>query len=469
MLFSELPFFIFFIGYFALHLVIPPRFRIWLIIVGSTIFYGWWRVDYAWLPFAMTAIAWTGVWFITRTSEPKQRKLRLIATICVLFAPLAIVKYAYFLTHDVLGLLPVTARTLGDVSFLKFALPLGISFVTFTLTAYVVDTYTGLYKGDSRFSTLLGYVLFFPHLIAGPILRPNELMSQLRDKRRALDARFALGIALFTLGLVKKLIFADTIGEVVDSVFRPGAVASGGEYLLAIYGFSMQIYCDFSGYTDMAIGLAYLLRIRLPTNFNRPYISASPVEFWRRWHITLSHWLRDYLYIPLGGNRLGQARQVANLMITMVLGGLWHGANWSFLIWGFIHGVGLTASHLLKAPMRRAGVVVPHWLAVLLTFHFVTIAWIFFRAPDLAIVHQVATGPFTAPWGNIGDFVSRNMFALLLLAIFYATHRYDRHARLRLMLRSANMGVVSAVIICMWILAITLRQGSSSKFIYFDF
>jgi alginate O-acetyltransferase complex protein AlgI len=219
----------------------------------------------------------------------------------------------------------------------------------------------------------------------------------------------------------------------------------------------------------MAIGLAYLLRIRLPTNFNRPYISASPVEFWRRWHITLSHWLRDYLYIPLGGNRLGQARQVANLMITMVLGGLWHGANWSFLIWGFIHGVGLTASHLLKGPMRRAGVVVPHWLAVLLTFHFVTIAWIFFRAPDLTIVHQVLTGPFTAPWGNVADFASRNMFALLLLAIFFATHRYDRHARLRLMLRSANMGVVSAVTICMWILAITLRQGSSSKFIYFDF
>ena len=279
MLFSEPPFFVFFVGYFALQLIVPPRYRIWLIIVGSTVFYSWWRLDYVWLPFALTTIAWTGVWSMTRASDPRQRKLRLIATICVLFAPLAIVKYAYFLTHDVLGLVPVIAAATGDASVLKFALPLGISFVTFTLTAYVVDTYTRRYQGDSRFSTLLGYVLFFPHLIAGPILRPNELISQLRAKRRAMDARFALGIALFTLGLVKKLVFADTIGEVVDPVFKPGAVASGWEYLLAFYGFSMQIYCDFSGYTDMAIGLAYLLRIRLPTNFLRPYISASPVEF----------------------------------------------------------------------------------------------------------------------------------------------------------------------------------------------
>jgi alginate O-acetyltransferase complex protein AlgI len=284
-----------------------------------------------------------------------------------------------------------------------------------------------------------------------------------------MDARFALGIALFTLGLVKKLVFADTIGEVVDPVFKPGAVASGWEYLLAFYGFSMQIYCDFSGYTDMAIGLAYLLRIRLPTNFLRPYISASPVEFWRRWHITLSHWLRDYLYIPLGGNRRGQARQAANLMITMILGGLWHGANWSFLVWGFIHGTALTLSHLVRGPMQRAGIVVPNWLAVVLTFHFVSIAWIYFRAPDLAVAHHVLAAPFTASWGNVGDFVSRNLFALLLLAIFLLTHRYDRHARLRLVLRSANMGVVSAIIICLWILAITVRQGSSAKFIYFDF
>src|SRR6185437_9531767 len=205
-------------------------------------------------------------------------------------------------------------------------LPLGISFVTFTLTAYVVDVYRGRFRVERNLVKMRGYVLFFPHLIAGPILRPHELLPQLGHLRRALGARFTLGVALFAIGLVKKVIFADTISVLVDHVYHESGVVSGWEYLLAVHGFSMQIYCDFSGYTDMAIGLAYILRIRLPTNFRRPYISSSIVEFWRRWHITLSFWLRDYLYIPLGGNRQGRSRQMLNLLITMVLGGLWHGA-----------------------------------------------------------------------------------------------------------------------------------------------
>jgi D-alanyl-lipoteichoic acid acyltransferase DltB (MBOAT superfamily) len=354
---------------------------------------------------------------MTRASEPRQRKLRLIATICVLFAPLVIVKYAYFLTHDVLGLVPVISASAGDVSVLKFTLPLGISFVTFTLTAYVVDTYTRRYQGDSRFSTLLGYVLFFPHLIAGPILRPNELMSQLRAKRRAMDARFALGIALFTLGLVKKLVFADTIGEVVDPVFKPGAVASGWEYLLAFYGFSMQIYCDFSGYTDMAIGLAYLLRIRLPTNFLRPYISASPVEFWRRWHITLSHWLRDYLYIPLGGNRRGAVLRYVNLAITMLLGGLWHGAAWTFVVWGALHGAYLCVNHA----WNNFGPNVPPRLAplanvagLILTFLAVVIAWVFFRADNMTTALYVLSK--MADPGNVAFGRGEIVYALFVVA-----------------------------------------------------
>jgi alginate O-acetyltransferase complex protein AlgI len=332
MIFSELPFFVFFVLYLIFHFLIPARYRIYLIIVGSTIFYSWWRVTDVWLPFALATVAWGGVRLFEATDDRSSRRWRLAATICVLFLPLVIVKYAYFISHDILGSLPGLRDAFGDVSYLKFTLPLGISFVTFTLTAYVVDVYTGRYKSGERISTLLGYVLFFPHLIAGPILRPHELMPQLRAPSSAGGARFALGIAIFTLGLVKKLIFADTISEVVDPVFLPNTMASGWEYLLAFYGFSMQIYCDFSGYTDMAIGLAYVLRIRLPTNFAHPYTSASVTEFWCRWHITLSHWLRDYLYIPLGGNRHVNARRISNLLVTMVLGGLWHGASITFLV-----------------------------------------------------------------------------------------------------------------------------------------
>jgi alginate O-acetyltransferase complex protein AlgI len=449
--------------------LIPARYRIYLIIAGSAIFYSWWRVTDVWLPFALAIVAWSGVRLFEATDDRSSRRWRLTATICILLAPVVIVKYAYFIIHDILGSLPGLRLALGDVSYLKLSLPLGISFVTFTLTAYVVDVYAGRYKSDERISTLLGYVLFFPHLIAGPILRPHELMPQLRAERSARGARFVLGVAIFTLGLVKKLIFADTISEAVDPAFLPNSSASGWEYLLAFYGFSMQIYCDFSGYTDMAIGLAYVLRIRLPTNFAHPYTSASVIEFWRRWHITLSHWLRDYLYIPLGGNRHGEAKRISNLLITMVLGGLWHGANVTFLVWGFMHGFALAISHVLKRPKQPLSIAMPEWLAVLLTFHFVSIAWIFFRAPDIGTASKVLAAPFSAAWPNPGSFVQNNLFPLLLLIFFFVTHRFDRHARLRLVLRSANMSIVWAVIACLWILAIAMRQGSSAKFIYFDF
>ena len=232
----------------------------------------------------------------------------MIATIVTLFTPLVVVKYTYFTSNDILK--PLLRRVASpDVSFLKFTLPLGISFVTFTLTAYVVDVYRRIFTVERSLVKMLGYVLFFPHLIAGPIHRPNELLPQLGQLRRAIDARFTLGAALFAIGLVKKVVFADTVAATVDQVYKQGAAVSGWDYLLAIIGFSMQIYCDFSGYTDMAIGLAYILRIRLPTNFRRPYASSSIIEFWRRWHITLSFWLRDYLYIPLGGNRQGRAHR----------------------------------------------------------------------------------------------------------------------------------------------------------------
>src|SRR4029078_5291206 len=195
--------------------------------------------------------------------------------------------------------------------------------------------------------------------------------------------RLTVPLAIFTIGLVKKLVFADKIADALDSIYRlaPGQV-SAPSALLAIYGFSAQIYCDFSGYTDMAIGLALMLGVRLPNNFLRPYTAVSIVDFWRRWHITLSLWLRDYLYIPLGGNRKGRLREVRNILITMTLGGLWHGANWTFVIWGLVHGVSAAATHTIQRALGRTRVM-PRSVAVFLTFHLVTLAWVFFRAPGV--------------------------------------------------------------------------------------
>jgi D-alanyl-lipoteichoic acid acyltransferase DltB (MBOAT superfamily) len=310
---------------------------------------------------------------------------------------------------------------------------------------------------------VLAYVLFYPHLPAGPILRPHELIPQLERARRALPRRLAVPIAIFTLGLVKKLVFADPVGEVVDAAYS-GSGESAALALLAIYAFSVQIYCDFSGYTDMAIGLALLLGIRLPTNFLRPYASTSLVDFWRRWHVTLSLWLRDYLYIPLGGNRHGRLKATRNILITMVLGGLWHGANWTFVIWGLLHGVGIAFVQAFRGVLRM-----PKWLAVLLTFHFVTFAWVFFRAPNVSAAWQVLAAPFHGRWDNAGAFVSTHAFTILLVVVFFALHRFDDLRRVKAMTRYLRAEILWPMLLLLWLLAITVSHGSSAKFIYFDF
>ena len=433
-------------------------------------FYAWWRVDYVWLPYLLTLIGWAGTIWIDLSADAKTRKRRLVIVISMLFMPLLIVKYANFFLTNIFAIMPGGFPAPGEMTSFRFALPLGISFITFTITAYVVDTYRSKFPVEKKLQKLLAYVLFFPHLIAGPILRPNELLPQFSHWTRAIDARFTLGISLFAIGLTKKLVFADVIAGSVDHVFTSTAQQlSGWEYLLAIHGFSVQIYCDFSGYTDMAIGIAYILRIRLPMNFRQPYTARSIVDFWRRWHITLSSWLRDYLYIPLGGNRNGEGRRLLNLMTTMVLGGLWHGAAWTFVIWGALHGTALVAVHLLRARLLRWKIVVPVWLATISTFYFVTFAWVYFRAPDIATAHRILRGPFTTSWDNFRTFAATYAFELVLLLIFFVTHRYDAHSRVRIAVRTWNKGILWPVIVAMFALAITVSQGSSAKFIYFEF
>ncbi|MEM8811411.1 MAG: MBOAT family O-acyltransferase [Pseudomonadota bacterium] len=469
MLFSEPVFFAFFSVYFVLHLLVPATWRLYLIIVGSAFFYAWWRVDYIWLPFVLTWIAWAGALWTNQADSDGGRRFRLTVSLLVLFAPLVVIKYSHFIYADVLSHIPGLSGMLVPGAVPEIGLPLGISFVTFTLTAYIVDIYRGRYPIERRLDRVLGYVLFFPHLIAGPILRPNELLPQLAVLRRALDARILLGVCIFTIGLIKKVIFADTIAGVVDPVFAVDGDGTSLEYLLAIYGFSIQIYCDFSGYTDMAIGLALILGIRLPTNFLRPYSAASIIDFWRRWHITLSYWLRDYLYIPLGGNRFGEGRRLTNLMTTMILGGLWHGAAWTFVVWGFMHGLGLVIAHGFRSMTANLRIRIPTVLAVLITFHFVTLAWVFFRAPDMDTAFRVLAGPFVAPLPELGAFVSRYAFELTLGLIFFLTHPFDKHARMRFAVKHYPKWVLLPAIALGFLLVVTLSQGSSGKFIYFDF
>jgi len=463
MLFSSSTFFVFFAIYFILHVVTPPRYRLYLIICGSTVFYSWWKLQYLWLPYLLMATAYIGVVWMARATNERSRKRRAAAAIVALFLPLVFFKYTDFVYRSVIS--PFSGE---DDVLIGVPLPLGVSFVTFTLTAYVVDIYRGKFPAGTSTRTVLAYVLFFPHLIAGPILRPDELMPQLEAPTVGW-LKPTTAIAIFTVGLVKKLVFADQIAELVDAVYNRSGIPSAPEALCAIYGFSVQIYCDFSGYTDMAIGLAMLLGIRLPENFARPYCTASIVDFWRRWHITLSFWLRDYLYIPLGGSHRGRSREMRNIILTMALGGLWHGANWTFVIWGVLHGVAVAFVHGIRRRVRSETHRMPRGLGTLLTFHFVTLSWVLFRAPSLRRAAEMISGLFVREWSHFQTILTANSFPVLLMVVFFLAHPFDDHAHVGFAVQRLRQEMVWPGIALLWIVAITVSQGSSGRFIYFDF
>jgi len=462
-LFNSPVFFAFFAGYLVAHALTPPRFRLWTMIAGSAIFYGYWNWAFTGLPFVLVLLAFVGTTW-TLAAPKDARRLRLAVSIAVLLLPLLFFKYTNFIWNDVLG--PLFHSGGGKV--VNLALPLGISFVTFTLIAYLVDVASGRYRPPASARWLLGYTLFFPHLIAGPILRPHELIPQLHAQMPVRPRNLLPGLALFVIGLIKKTVFADPIGAVVASVYAHPVGRDGAEYLFALYGFAVQIYCDFSGYTDMALGTALILGVRLPGNFLRPYLATSIADFWRRWHITLSHWLRDYIYIPLGGSRAGEAATIRNVLVTMALGGLWHGANWTFLIWGILHGIGVAASQLLQRHVG-ARVQTPRWLLILVTFHIVALLWIFFRAPDLPTAFTMFAGIFGAPFGSAAAFVAAHAFETALVVAFLLLHPFDDGRRVRILARRLPPVVVAALIVAGFALAIAIGADSPAQFIYFEF
>lgn len=383
----------------------------WLLL-ASCLFYGYWSIAYFWLlAAAMTANYLAGR--LIDGARGRARRILFIVAICGNLALLGYYKYVDFFISafaDVTGI---------RVALLHVFLPLGISFFTFQKIAYISDIYVGKAK-SGRFLDFALFVFFFPQLIAGPIVHHAEVMPQFRKLTAPAhieaDARwtnYAVGFALLAIGLIKKVVVADNIAPFVEPAFATARVGEVG-LALAWQGalcYGVQLYFDFSGYSDMAIGLARLFGVRLPANFDSPYASLSIVEFWRRWHMTLSRWLRDYLYIPLGGNRGTKAFIYRNLFLTMVLGGLWHGAAFTFIVWGAIHGGGLVIERELKERFPgRLGRAAPvlNWL---ITFHVVCLAWIFFRAETFASAWEIL-GRMVTGWG-----ASPAITPLLLLVI----------------------------------------------------
>lgn len=371
----------------------------WLVL-SSLFFYGWWNPVYVVLLLISIVFNYAMGLSIIKAGanqDAARKKLVLAAAVFVNLLLLGYFKYANFFLDTVNNLS-------GAHIFLgKVVLPLGISFFTFTQIAFLVDSYRGKVK-EINFNHYMLFVTYFPHLIAGPILHHKEMMPQFGNKR-ILDFRmhnFAMGLSVFFIGLFKKVIIADTVAAYVAPVFT--AARSGQEVItfFSAWGgalaYTLQLYYDFSGYSDMAIGISLFFGIRLPLNFYSPYKATSIIDFWRRWHMTLSRFLRDYLYIPLGGNRKGKARRYVNLFVTMLLGGLWHGAGWTFVIWGGLHGCYLVVNHAWRSLCGALGAgrvpdsLVGRWTARVVTFTAVIVAWVFFRADNAGAALEIIKG-----------------------------------------------------------------------------
>lgn len=390
MLFPTLDYLVFLPLSVLVYWLVPHRFRLWVLLLASVVFYGSWSVAYLPVFLGVILLASAGGRWIARRQARNQPTGRILAAVVVaLLAPLFVFKYWNWLSGDAEAALQALGVPL-DLPANRLPLPVGISFYTFQALAWVVDARR---KGEgeeslARFATFIAY---FPQLVAGPILRGRELMPQLRNLPLLAQGQVGAGLFRIARGMVKKVLLADMVRVgMVDPLFSDPGRFTGPELLVGLYAFTLQIYCDFSGYTDIAIGSARLFGLELPENFRRPYLATSITGFWRRWHITLSLWVRHYIYFPLGGAQVSpQARVYANLMITFLVLGIWHGASWNFVIYGILHGGAMCLHRFLRKQHGRdpedipPGVWAWTW-RFLLTFHFVVLARILFRAPDLA-------------------------------------------------------------------------------------
>jgi len=361
-----------------IYYALPNRWRNLFLTFASYLFYGWWKPWFVTLMMTSTVIDFFAGRVISKPGQtPRRRKAALMLSLCANLGLLAVFKYAMFAQENIDFLLQVFGQDGFEV--MQITLPIGISFYTFQTMSYSIDVYRGKAPPVGRFSDFSCFVALFPQLIAGPIVRYNTVAKQLASRTHTID-RFASGISIFILGFSKKILLANPMGTLADSVFAVDAPTTIAAWI-GICAYAFQIYFDFSGYSDMAIGLGRMLGFEFPKNFNSPYHSDSITDFWRRWHISLSSFLRDYLYISLGGNRGSERRTYANLATVMLLGGLWHGAAWQFVLWGAYHGGLLAFERLIGKNAIYRGL--PHLLRVVVTFVLVLFSWVPFRADNL--------------------------------------------------------------------------------------
>lgn len=423
---------------------------------------------------------------IATTKSPTGRKLWVSLSVCANLAVLAYFKYFNMLGDMLLGLwaelstvLDITTYETAEWQAWDIVLPVGISFYTFQTMSYIIDIYRGEIKPLGRWIDYVFYVSFFPQLVAGPIVRAKDFIPQIYQQPQLDRSRYAEALLLIISGLIKKAIISDYISlNFVDRIFDAPTLYTGFENLMGVYGYALQIYCDFSGYSDMAIGIALILGFRFNINFDSPYQSASITEFWRRWHISLSSWLRDYLYIPLGGNRKGRVRTDINLLITMLLGGLWHGAASRFVLWGAIHGLALAIHKAWSSyfpSSNQSADALPWWRRYagrIITFHLVCFAWVFFRADSLEIASNIFSQIATNFHPEVAwQFIDGYRLVSALMLIGYIMHFVPQNGltRMQKVLEHSPFILQLLLLALVVFILIQMRSSEIQPFIYFQF
>jgi D-alanyl-lipoteichoic acid acyltransferase DltB (MBOAT superfamily) len=473
MLFNSSQFLLFFPIVTILFFLLPHKLRWALLLAASCYFYMFFKPEYILILFFTITIDYFAGLLIAKTTDKKERRKYLVASILANAGVLLIFKYYNFVNGNITGL----AELLGlhiRIPYLSILLPIGLSFHTFQAMSYTIEVYRGNQKPEKNFGIYSLYVMFYPQLVAGPIERPQNIIHQFHEKKQFSYDNAVNGMNLIAFGMFKKVVVADRLSEYVNEVYAAPANFGTLPVMLATIFFSIQIYCDFSGYSDIAIGSARVMGYDLMENFRRPYLSSTIGEFWGRWHISLSTWFRDYVYIPLGGNRVSKLKWYRNLVIVFLLSGLWHGASWNFIIWGALHAFylvfGLMTFDIRNKLSSSVGLhklpKLNHWLQVLVTFILVTFSWIFFRAKDLgqagAVIKQLFRMDLSVHIAKVATklgILSLGMcfFSIILLLMSYTLPR-------KLDVKYRTLFFIGTTI-----LILAIGTNENANFIYFQF
>jgi len=467
MLFSTFPFFCFLVVVFAVYWSLRwHRARMVWLLVASIAFYMSWNPWLISLILASASIDYVVALALTRTTSERRRRLLVGASVTANLSFLAYFKYANFFLTNAESLLGHLGIPWGR-STLAIVLPLGISFYTFEAISYVVEVYQRRIRAVRNPLDYALYIMFFPHLIAGPIVRPRDFLPQLQRRKRWDWDRLQLGVQFFLVGLFKKAVLADHLAAAVDPIFTgPGRWGSGAVWLAAL-AYAGQVYCDFSGYSDMAVGLAHMFGFKLPANFRRPYFAVGLADFWRRWHISLSTWLRDYLYVPLGGSRGGRWGTYRNLLVTMLLGGLWHGANWNCILWGGYNGLLLALGRAVPLPRRLQAAA---WRPLLATATFLAVCFglVIFRSPTLGDAADALVRLVRPARGLALDPAVAGT-AIACLAALFIEHLAGALLDVKRIERRLPAPALAAALAALLLLTLVLLPEDGKSFIYFQF